>query len=54
MKTQDTKLRLAKRDVIELNSEALKDIKGGWTTTVSNITTIINFSKDTLCTSDVK
>lgn len=54
MKTIENKLKLAKRDIIELNSTALRDINGGYTTTVSNVTTIINFSKNTLCTSDLK
>jgi hypothetical protein len=56
MKTvKKIKLDFNKRDVISLNEKSLIEIKGGWpTTSLSNITTITNFSKDTLCTSDVK
>ncbi len=56
MKSQDKskKLDFGKRNIIELNNNSLSTVNGGGTTTISNITTIINFSKDTLCTSDVK
>ncbi|WAC01023.1 class I lanthipeptide [Lacinutrix neustonica] len=55
MKKQNTKnqLSLEKKDVVELNHISLNEIKGGTTvTSFPNLTTIINFSKDTLCTSD--
>jgi hypothetical protein len=56
MKTQNkTKLDFSKKDIISLNNESLSEIKGGWpTTSLSNITTITDFSRDTLCTSDAK
>ena len=56
MKTiKKTKLDFNKRDIVSLSNKSLAEIKGGWTTTsLSNITTITNFSKDTLCTSDIK
>ncbi|WP_044401206.1 hypothetical protein [Lacinutrix sp. Hel_I_90] len=55
MKTQSTKqqLNLVKNNIIELNNTSLNNIRGGWTTSLlSNVSTITNFSKDTLCTSD--
>lgn len=57
MKTQkeNNKLSLEKKDIIELNTRSLTEIKGGWTTTsLSNLTTLTNFSADTICTSDAQ
>jgi len=56
MKTKEKiKLEFNKKDIISLNNKSLAEVKGGWpTTSLSNITTITDFSKDTLCTSDVK
>lgn len=56
MKSQKNKLAFNKAVVTELNSTQLHYIHGGGNTTTltTNITTITNFSKNTLCTSDVK
>lgn len=55
MKTNEGKIKLnfGKRNIIELNNTNLKSVRGGGTT-FSNITTITDFSKNTLCTSDIK
>ena len=53
--TGKTKLDFNKKDIISLNEKSLTEVKGGWpTTSLSNITTITDFSKNTLCTSDMK
>ncbi len=44
-----------KKNVMGLNKRSLTEIKGGWTTTfLSNLTTLTNFSRDTICTSDAQ
>ena len=56
MKSKHTKkLTFQKKTVTELTSYELDTIKGGTATTfigTGTIITIINFSKNTLCTSD--
>lgn len=54
MKTKNNTLDFKKNAISELNNVDLNKIKGGWTTATltTNLTTITNFSKDTLCTSD--
>ena len=54
MKTQNSTLDFKKNVISELNNADLSKIKGGWTTATltTNLTTITDFSKNTLCTSD--
>lgn len=54
MKTQTTKLTFNKNSILELNDKKTKKIIGGGFTIISKITTITDFSKNTLCQSDVK
>jgi len=54
MKTQNNKLGLVKKDVLELNNVSLKQVNGGWSTRFPNFTDIFNYSKDTFCNSDQK
>ena len=56
-KKDNSKLNFNKKNIIELNSKSIDAVNGGGITTtrtLSNITTIIDFSKNTLCTSDAK
>ena len=57
MKTrkENNELSFEKKNAMELNKRSLTEIKRGWTTTsLSNLTTLTNFSVDTICTSDAQ
>jgi len=55
MKNRHKKLALNKKTITALEAKEIANINGGFpVTALCNITDIINFSKDTLCTSDAK
>lgn len=54
---KNNRLDFNKKNIIELNNQVISNVKGGGITTtrtLSDITTIVDFSKNTLCTSDAK
>lgn len=58
MKTKTAKLSFDKRSILELNTSTLNEVKGG-TSLISGLTgsiqiPTVNYSTNTLCTSDAK